>query len=226
MALDVYGTTKTNNRAGVFLVAVQVLLILAAFSMLGFGLLPKTTVDKALLGAATIAILSFNLLTFGRFFLTLFVFLKRRSSADELIAVPIAFGVYYVGFLYLLYLGGTPSVTGITLGSALFLCGGLLNTLSEYQRHKWKRSPGNAGRLCRTGIYSLTRHPNYFGDVLWVLGYALVTGNDWSLLIPGLLLIFFWKGNIPLQEKHLLEKYGDQMSDYIKNTKSLIPFIL
>jgi steroid 5-alpha reductase family enzyme len=194
--------------------------------MLEFRLLPTMSVDKNLLEVATVTILSFDLLTFGRLFLTLFVFLQRKSSIDELIAVPIAFAIYYVGFLYLLYLGGTPSVIGITVGSALFVCGSLLNTLSEYQRHKWKKSPENAGRLCRAGIYSLTRHPNYFGDVLWVLGYALVTGNNWSLLIPGLLLIFFWKGNIPLQEKHLLEKYGDQMTDYIKKTKSLIPFIL
>jgi len=224
--MDVYGVPKSNNTAGIILCLVQVLWIGAAFFLVASHFFAHTSFGADVFGVAAITILTFDLLTFGRFFLTLFVFLKRQSPLDEMVSVSIAFGVYYVGFLYLLSLGGSPTLVEIGAGILLFAVGSLLNSLSEFQRLRWKQKPENKGRLCTTGVFSLTRHPNYFGDVLWVLGFALVSGNLWSLLIPALLLVFFWKGNIPMQEKHLVEKYGDQMTAYMASTKSLIPFVL
>jgi hypothetical protein len=100
--MDVYETTKMSNGAGAFSVVVQIVWIVVALWLLRFGVLPQTTADKGLLNAPTIAILAFDLMTFVRFFPTLFVFVRRKSSIEELVAAPIAFGIYYVGFLFLL----------------------------------------------------------------------------------------------------------------------------
>jgi protein-S-isoprenylcysteine O-methyltransferase Ste14 len=224
--MEAYSRPKTGNAAQVFLVLVQLIWIGLAIAFLVNHWFPSSGANPKALRVATITILVFNLLTFGRFFGTLFVFINRRISTEEMVSVPIAFGIYYFGFLYLMYLGGKPSTASIVAGSVLFLIGSTINSLCEYQRKQWKKDPDHRGKLYRSGLFSISRHPNYFGDVLWVLGYVVVTGNLWCLIVPAVLLLFFWKVNIPVQEKYLAEKYGDQMKEYCSKTKSLVPFVL
>jgi len=63
------------------------------------------------------------------------------------------------------------------------------------------------------------------GDVLWVLGCALVTGNPYALLVPLLLLALFVFSYIPTADRYLAQKYGTAFTDYQRETKELIPFI-
>ena len=224
--MEAYSRPKTGNIAQFFFVSVQVIWIGLSIVFFVNNWLPSLRAEPKVLFVATMVILFFNILTFIRFLGTLFVFLNRQASLEEIIAVPIAFGIYYFGFLYLMYLGGMPSIASIVAGSTLFLVGSTLNSFSEYQRKKWKKDPENRGKLYRNGLFSISRHPNYFGDVLWVLGYAVLTGNFWCLIVPAVLFLFFWKVNIPMLEKYLTEKYGDQMKEYRSKTKSLIPFVL
>ena len=58
-----------------------------------------------------------------------------------------------------------------------------------------------------------------------MLGYALAAASGWALLIPLLLVSFFAFYNIPLLERHLESKYGDEFREYRKKVKSLIPFL-
>mgnify|MGYP001597168018 CR=1 FL=1 len=64
----------------------------------------------------------------------------------------------------------------------------------------------------------------YFGDLLWVSGYAVLTRNWYAALIPAFLFCFFAFYNIPKLEAYLRHKYPG-FSDYAKRTKRLIPFI-
>ncbi|MBU2045605.1 MAG: DUF1295 domain-containing protein, partial [Bacteroidetes bacterium] len=70
-----------------------------------------------------------------------------------------------------------------------------------------------------------SRHINYFEDILWVIAYALITKNVWSVTIPLFLFSFFAFYNAPKLDKYLKEKYGNDYDDYAKRTKMLIPFI-
>lgn len=172
-----------------------------------------------------ITLVVLSAIVFLRYIPTLFVFMKRRISSAEAISVSFAFALYFVGFALLGR--ANPERMGIAgiVGIALFILGSLLNSIAELQRHLFKQSPENSGRLYMSGLFALSMHINYFGDVLWVAGYAVVTGNPYSAIIPGLLFLFFTYLNIPQLDAYLEMKYGDAFRDYLARTKRFIPWV-
>ena len=222
--MDLYSNASSSRRPQLVLVLVQLL-----FISVPIYLLVRMHIDLSTVSTREIALLvlvTMNIITFVRFMFTLFVFIQREIPAEEIIAVSCAFVLYYVGYFLLAARGSFSSVILVIVGGLLFLTGSLLNSISEFQRKKWKEVPENRGKVFTGQLFGISRHPNYFGDLLWVLGYAVVSGNAWSLIIPLLLFGFFVFYNIPLQEKHMVEKYGVEFESYSKNVKSFIPYVL
>jgi len=79
--------------------------------------------------------------------------------------------------------------------------------------------------LVTSGIYSVIRHPIYSGTLLAVLGWTILFKSIISIIYFPLLCLIYLVETI-LEEKGLIEEYGDQYLDYKKKvTKRLIPFI-
>jgi protein-S-isoprenylcysteine O-methyltransferase Ste14 len=58
-----------------------------------------------------------------------------------------------------------------------------------------------------------------------MVGTIIVAGELWALAVSViLLLVFFMK--IKMEEKFLLEEFGESFIQYKKEVKALIPFIL
>ncbi len=168
----------------------------------------------------------FNILLFFSYLATILVFVKRKVNWKEAFSLPVAFGTYYIGFALLSYHKAQPVNWIDYLGILLFLFGASTHFIAELQRHKFKQNPDNKGKLFTGGLWRFSRHYNYFADLMWVMGYVLVSRNWWSLIILILLFVFFYFFNIPLLEKYLSDKYGEQFEEYKRQTKSLIPFVL
>lgn len=167
----------------------------------------------------------FSVIVFLRITFTMFYLLKRKIPWEESISIPFAFALYYVGFALLGY-GRVPPIDWLdALAVLVFLLGSYLNTMSELQRHFWKKHPENKGKLYTRGFFAYAMHINYFGDLLWVTAYAIITRNPWSVVIPVFLFCFFAFFNIPMLDAHLSQKYKEQFLDYQKHTRKLIPFI-
>jgi protein-S-isoprenylcysteine O-methyltransferase Ste14 len=172
-----------------------------------------------------ILIFVFNVVTFLRIAYAMAFLLKRKIPWEESISVPLAFALYYVGFsLFVL-----PSSASLNIidyfAVALFLCGSILNSGGEILRERWKRKPENQGKIYTQGFFKYSRHINYFGDLLWITAFAMVTGNWYASIIPVLLFVFFAFYNAPKLDKYLKEKYGQGYENYAAMTKMLIPFI-
>ncbi|MBS1517844.1 MAG: DUF1295 domain-containing protein [Bacteroidetes bacterium] len=150
---------------------------------------------------------------------------KRKIPAVECISVTFVFGIYYIGFSLLSLNSESPSEVTQYTGIFIFTIGSFLNTYSEIQRHFFKKKPENKGKLYSDGLFRYSIHINYFGDILWVTGYAIVTQNFYSYLIPFSLLCFFVFYNIPELDDYLKKNYGSQFDEYSINTKKLIPYI-
>ncbi|GEM_PF-582636 len=167
-----------------------------------------------------------NIIIFLAYLPTILIFVKRKISWEEAFSVPLAFALYYIGFSLLGY--NTLSDVSLIdwLGAALVITGLSLHLTAEWQRYKFKQNPQNQGKLMTTGLWSLSRHINYFGDLLWVSGMAMITRNWWSVIIVLFLFVFFYFFNIPVQEKYLQQKYSEEFTRYKKNVKALIPWIL
>ncbi len=106
-----------------------------------------------------------------------------------------------------------------------YFLGSYINTYSEIQRKNFKKDPNNKGKLYTLGLFKLARHINYFGDICWVVGWAIITHNIWSGLIPIALTLGFIFFFIPELSSYLEKKYGEEYMNWKNNTKSLFPYI-
>ena len=172
-----------------------------------------------------ICLLSFGVIMYLRMNLTSFYLLKRKMPIEELFGVITGCAAYQIGFILLGGWQSKPLILIDVLGILLFIIGSYVNTYSEIQRKRFKNDPNNKGKLYTQGLFQYARHINYFGDVCWVTGWAIITHNLWAGIIPIMLTLGFIFFNIPELSNYLEKKYGDDYQEWSKNTKKLIPFI-
>lgn len=228
--MDLYSQHSKSIPQKITIVAIELLLLYFSYWILfkegGVVLLDKVGVE-AIPGNlySRIILFTFSVIVFLRITFTLFYLLKRNIPWEESISIPIAFALYFIGYALLGY-GRSSTLDWLdSIAILIFLTGSFLNTFSELQRHFWKQHPENKGKLFTKGLFRYAMHINYFGDLLWVFAYALITRNPWSVVIPLFLFCFFAFYNIPKLDAHLAQKYSKQFSDYQRRTKKLIPFI-
>jgi steroid 5-alpha reductase family enzyme len=76
------------------------------------------------------------------------------------------------------------------LGAVILMVGIAGETLADVQLKRFRSNPANRGRVCDVGLWSWSRHPNYFFEWLCWLAYpviALSPGYPWgvaTLLAP------------------------------------------
>ncbi|MCM5557063.1 DUF1295 domain-containing protein [Pleomorphomonas sp. JP5] len=228
--MDMYARKAPALAQKLVLLTIELLILaLSAWILFGAGrtataslfgwTLPPTVPVRAY------CIFAFSVVTMMRMMVTLFYLMKRDMAWSEAFTIPIAFALYYVGFAVLALPESAPMSAWDDLAIALFLLGCYLNTGSELARHRFKRDPNNKGRLYTQGLFSLSRHINFFGDILWVGAYAILAHTIWAAIIPICVLLFFGLFNAPALDRHLASRYGQQYEAYAARTKMLIPFI-
>jgi len=78
------------------------------------------------------------------------------------------------------------------LGILVTLFGIIYESIADYQLIQFKNDIKNRGKLLQSGLWKLSRHPNYFGEILVWWGFfitTLVTGIYFNLIAP-LLMTF------------------------------------
>ncbi|MFP4385549.1 MAG: DUF1295 domain-containing protein [Spirochaetia bacterium] len=161
----------------------------------------------------------------ARLGVTALVLLPRRMSISEAVIVGLWSAVIYTTLTFATLVNDRPFGLPGIIGIVFFLLGSFVNSFSEFQRKRFKDDPVNKGRLYQDGLFSLSMHINYFGDILWSIGLALIAGTLWGFIIPVLMIIMFIFIHIPRLDSHLAEKYDSQFREYKKKTKVLIPWI-
>ncbi|KAK8012800.1 hypothetical protein PG991_010175 [Apiospora marii] len=105
----------------------------------------------------------------------------------------------------------------VVAGALLYAAGITIETLSEYQRKRFKQSARNQGKVCKVGLWRWARHVNYFGYALWRGGYAMV-GCGWA----GGLLMGLWMGwdlssrAATVLDEYCSKRYGEQWVQFKK----------
>ena len=64
------------------------------------------------------------------------------------------------------------------------------------------------------GIYRFTRNPIYMGFLCMVIGFPLVFGNPWGILVGAIQILLFNKLIIEREEAYLAQKFGREYLDY------------
>ncbi|HNX67071.1 MAG TPA: isoprenylcysteine carboxylmethyltransferase family protein [Bacteroidales bacterium] len=75
------------------------------------------------------------------------------------------------------------------------------------------------------GLYKNIRHPSYLGLLSILFGLSLGMGNIWSVLVVTIPMLFTINYRILVEEKLLMEEFGDAYSQYKSHTRRLIPGI-
>lgn len=185
-------------------------------SATGIDVLDASPLRRALLAAASVVILL-------RMAVTGLILLPRRMGMGEAIVVDAWLAIIHLTFAIAGASNPHPVGVFVWLGVGLFVAGRTINTASEIGRRRFKLRPENAGRLYTGGLFSCSMHVNYFGDVLWCTGAAMITGRAIALVIPLLMTAMFVWIHIPRLDAHLAQKYGEQFDRYRRTTKKLVP---
>ncbi len=225
--MDLYGRYDRSLPQKSVMVGLELCILAVSYWVLflgGYGSIFHSGTMVGDLGRHVL-IFIFSCIVLVRTSVTFFYLLKRAVPWQEAVSVPFAFAIYYLGYALLGYPSGKPVDAVDVFAILLFLFGSFLNTYSELQRDRWKKVPSNKGHLYTSGLFSYSMHINYFGDILWVTAYAIVTRNWYSAAIPVLIFFFFAFYNAPKLDSYLRSKYGTEFEEYSKRTKKLVPFL-
>jgi len=80
-------------------------------------------------------------------------------------------------------------------------------------------------QLICTGPYAWVRHPIYSGVLLAFIGTAVVRGDWCGVLAVLIVLVTFWR-KLRLEERWMIETFGDDYRRYRQRTAALIPLLL
>ena len=111
------------------------------------------------------------------------------------------------------------------LGLSLFIIGFLFESVADFQLSQFKKDTKNEGKILSSGVWSLCRHPNYFGETLiwWGLFFFAVP-SIWTIISPLLMTFLLLKvSGVTMLEK-VLKKKGEAFDLYVKTTPSFLPF--
>lgn len=119
------------------------------------------------------------------------------------------------------------------VGLALWVGGFLVEVVADQQKRTFRDNPANQGRFIQTGLWAISRHPNYLGEImLWaglsVIAFPLLMGWQLITLIsPVFVYILLTRvSGIPLLEERADARWGGQSDyeTYKRDTPMLIPF--
>ncbi|KAM5351283.1 hypothetical protein ACJ41O_004006 [Fusarium nematophilum] len=124
--------------------------------------------------------------------------------------------------------GSGPILLG--LGILLVLVGqivrsaAMLHAGASFNHHVQTKKKASH-ELVTSGIYSLFRHPSYFGFFYWGLGTQLVLGNVVCFFAYSAVLWTFFSKRIRHEEAKLIEFFKDDYVEYRKRVGTKMPFI-
>lgn len=116
------------------------------------------------------------------------------------------------------------------IGIGIWLFAILGETVADAQLSKFRNNPANKGKVCKSGFWYYSRHPNYFFE--WLHWWAYVALANYlplgiiSLLGPSIMLYFLLNvTGVPPTEAQSLRSRGDAYRQYQRTTNKFFPWL-
>lgn len=153
------------------------------------------------------------------------MFLLCQKQA--LLSIPLAMAYYVAAFNPLPHLGIQDWIAVAVM--VIAVAG---EALADWQLNKFKSESSNKGAINDAGLWSWSRHPNYFFEWLGWLAFPLLAINlngnypwGWfAIVAPACMYgLLVYVSGIPPLEEHMLKTRGDQFCAYQKRTNAFFP---
>jgi steroid 5-alpha reductase family enzyme len=149
----------------------------------------------------------------------LFLFLQAQALAGLVLAAAVALAARNPAPALRLVDGLGVLVFIVALGGA---------ALADEQLRRFKADPAHRGMVCDTGLWGLSRHPNYFFEWLGWMAYPLLAlGYAPGLLAfaaPALMyLLLVHASGIPPLEAHMERSRGAAFAAYRARVNAFFP---
>ncbi|MEI7499939.1 MAG: DUF1295 domain-containing protein [Bacteroidota bacterium] len=135
----------------------------------------------------------------------------------------ISYPVWFINFST-----GGPIGMWDSLGLIVFGTGFMFEVIGDSQLAEFRKDPSNKGKIITTGLWSISRHPNYFGEALvwWgICFYTLSYSNGWYTLVSPVIitLLLRFVSGVPMLEK----KYQNHpdWKEYKAKTAPFVPYL-
>lgn len=119
------------------------------------------------------------------------------------------------------------------IGWTMWTVGMILEVTADLQKSMFRMEPANKDKFISTGLWSISRHPNYLGEILLWFGLYISASSVFkgyqfmSVLSPVFVHLLITKiSGIPLLEAAADKKWG-KLPEYVlykRNTAVLVPF--
>ena len=118
------------------------------------------------------------------------------------------------------------------IGAAIWVLGFAIESFADRQKRDFRKDKNNNGKFINTGLWTWSRHPNYFGEIIIWIGIAIIAapalhGWQWATMISPIFvtLLLTKVSGVPLLEARADKKWGGQADyeAYKRDTPVLIP---
>lgn len=142
-----------------------------------------------------------------------------QAAMQFIVALPVSIGVAVAGAQFdALFLAGL----------VVFLSGLAVETIADWQLTRFRKRRRSHEDVCDVGLWSSSRHPNYFGEtVLWWGLFVMALGAGapwWTAIGPATITFLLLRvSGVTLLEKGL-KKRKPAYADYARRTSAFIPW--
>jgi steroid 5-alpha reductase family enzyme len=158
--------------------------------------------------------------------------LAQEPGNPTLVAIRKVYGIQGMSlwFVSLPLQVGAAAGDGVlavaVVGAVLWLVGVAFESVGDAQLARFKADPATRGTVMDRGLWSWTRHPNYFGDSCVWWGLYLVAASAWpgvlTVLSPVAMTYFLvFATGARLLEQHMAERPGYR--EYQQRTSYFLP---
>ncbi|MEZ5943651.1 MAG: DUF1295 domain-containing protein [Planctomycetaceae bacterium] len=149
---------------------------------------------------------------------SLFMVFALQGVIMLVVSLPLQLGIAHPG-------SGWTAIHFV--GLTVWLIGLMFEAIGDWQLATFRSNPENRGKVCSTGLWHYTRHPNYFGDFCVWWGYYFIAvahgAHLWTAIGPALMSAFLmkWSG-VGLLEKSLKAE-KPEYAEYMRRTNTFFP---
>lgn len=149
-----------------------------------------------------------------------FLFFQFQALLDVFLSLPFLLAV----------LNTDPRISLLEwLGLGLAAVSIVGESLADGQLHRFKSDPGNRGKVCQTGLWRYSRHPNYFFEwLIWCAYFLFALASPYgylAIVCPLLMLYFLFRvTGIPATEAQALRSRGEEYRKYQEETSAFVPW--